>query len=359
MMQRRLIAAVAALILVAAAEGGPAQAPEGLRFEELSPGIFAALQPEQRRFDDSNSLVLLGGNEVIVVDAQADPGAVRELIRWIEAQTTAPVTMVINTHWHGDHTQGNAIYRDEYGDRLEIVGHASLVEDVPARASEFVDERVAYFDAELPAARERLGRGVFRDGSAMSAAERDEQAAVIERAQAWLDANREARFLPPSRTFTTRQRLRRAGHAIELIHFRAHTRGDTVVWLPDAGIIATGDVLDDLPYVGHGYPRSWRAALQTLREMPITTIVPGHGPVFTGLDQLENIAGFLGAVIETAEAAVAAGTSLETTIESADLRIWRDELARDEAGAEFFDQVLGETIERAWLEARGELDDEE
>ncbi len=131
------------------------------------------------------------------------------------------------------------------------------------------------------------------------------------------------------------------------------------MWLPDAGIIATGDVLDDLPYVGHGYPGSWREALGMLREMPITTIVPGHGPVYKGFAQLETVAGFLHAVIETAEAAVASGTSLEEMIENADLTAWRDQLARDEAGAEFFDQVLGEALERAWLEARGELDEEE
>jgi cyclase len=359
MMQRRFTAAVAVLTLLAVAGEQPAQSATALRFEELAPGIFAALQPDQARFDDSNSLVLIGAQEVVVVDAQADPDGVRQLISWIGEQTAAPVTMVINTHWHGDHTQGNAIYRDAYGEDVEIVGHRSLTEDVPARASEFVDERIAYFDAELPAARERLARGVFRDGSPMSETEQAEQAAVIERAQAWLEANRGARFLPPSRTFGMRQRLRRAGHAIELIHFRAHTRGDTVVWLPDTGIIATGDVLDDLPYVGHGYPLSWRAALQTLREMPITTIVPGHGPVFTGFGQLENVAGFLDAVIETADAAVAAGTSLETTIERADLTAWQNRLARDAAGAEFFDQVLGEAIERAWREARGELDDDE
>ena len=48
---------------------------------------------------------------------------------------------------------------------------------------------------------------------------------------------------------------------LELRHYRAHTRGDTVVWLPQQGILASGDLLDDLPYTGHGYPRSWRAAL--------------------------------------------------------------------------------------------------
>jgi len=351
---RLTLAAIAALAIAT-----PGRAQEGAypwRMEEVAAGVFAALQPADARFDDSNSTVILGANEVVVVDTQADPAAVKALIAWIGSVTDVPVRLVINTHWHGDHTQGNAIYRDVYGEDLEIIGHASLVQDVPGRAAAFVSERTAYFDAELPAAHERLQAGVFRDGSVMSDADREEQRAVLARAEAWLSANRGARFVAPNRTYGSRQRLRRAGRTIDLVHFTGHTRGDTVVWLPQDGVALTGDLLDDLPYAGHGYPTSWRDALAALRELPIEVTVPGHGAVFRDGRKLDAAYGFLDALITQTAAAVAAGQDLESTVATISLESWRDRLASDEVAAQFFDQTLGEAIERAWLEARGEIE---
>ncbi len=91
--------------------------------------------------------------------------------------------------------------------------------------------------------------------------------------------------------------------AVRVKHWRAHTWGDSIVYLPDSGVLVTGDVLDDLPFGGHGYPSSWVAALEEL------------------------------------------GT-------------YRQQLAGDDPIAgRAWDNFMPPTIERAWLEARGELPD--
>jgi len=350
------IAFATVAVLVAAQPSTAQESAYPWRMEEVAPGVFAALQPTATRFDDSNSTVIIGGNEVVVIDAQSNPDAVRSLIAWIGTATEVPVRLVINTHWHGDHTQGNAIYRDAYGDGLEIIGHGSLEADVPDRAASFVSERTAYFDAELPAARERLEQGVFRDGATMSPADKIEQAAVLERAEAWLAANRDARFVVPSRTYSSRQRLQRAGHTIDLVHFEGHTRGDTVAWLPREGVAITGDLLDDLPYAGHGYPSSWRDALAVLREWPIRVTIPGHGPVLRNSDKLEAVHDFLDALVGETAAAIASGSAPESVLDAMATGPWRERLASDEIAAGFFDQTLPEAVERAWLEASGEIE---
>ncbi len=348
---------LAAAIALSVATPSPAQEDAyPWRMEEVAPGVFAALQPVESRFDDSNSTVIIGTNEVVVVDTQSDPAAVMSLIDWIGGVTDAPVRLVINTHWHGDHTQGNAIYRDIYGDDLEIIGHSSLEQDVPERAAAFVHERTAYYDAELPAAYNRLEQGVFRDGTPMTDDDKVEQEATLARAEGWLAANRGARFVAPNRTYSMRQRLRRAGRTIDLIHYEGHTRGDTVVWLPQDHIALTGDLLDDLPYTGHGYPTPWRDALAALRDMPIEITVPGHGPVFRDGNKLDAVHGFLNDLIVQATVAAEAGQSLQATVDGIALDSWRDRLASDDIAARFFDQALGEAVERAWLEARGELE---
>jgi glyoxylase-like metal-dependent hydrolase (beta-lactamase superfamily II) len=351
---RVLAACLATLSLTAAGQAREADYP--WQIEEVSTGVFAFLQPTATRLDDSNTAVILGANEVIVVDAQSDPAAVRAVIAWITATTDAPVTLVINTHWHADHTQGNVLYREAFGDAVDFIGHQSLIEDVPARAATSIQQRVEYFETELPGARERLERGVFRDGTAMTDLDEGEQRAVIIQAEAWLAANRDAAWVLPNRPYGSRQRLRRAGRTIDLIHFEGHTRGDTVVWLPEEGVAITGDLLDDLPYGGHGYPSTWRAALERLREMPIVATIPGHGRVFRDATKLEAIHGFLDKLITDVTRAAEAGQTLEATTAALDLAAWRDQIADDVMAADFFDQTLPEVIERAWLEARGEIE---
>jgi glyoxylase-like metal-dependent hydrolase (beta-lactamase superfamily II) len=350
---RVLAAATVALSLAAPTQAQQADYP--WRVEEVAEGIFAFLQPAATRLDDSNTTVIVGTNEVIVVDAQSDPAAVHSVIAWIDSKTDAPVTMVINTHWHADHTQGNVLYRDAFGDNIEIISHQSLVQDIPERAAAGVQEQVEYYEAELPAARERLTQGVFRDGSTMTDLEKGEQRAVIIQADAWLATNRDSRWALPNRPYGLRQRLRRAGRTIELIHFEGHTRGDTVVWLPEEGVAITGDLLDDVPYAGHSYPSTWAAALATLGQMPIRTTIPGHGPVFRDGAKLEVVQGFLDDLVAQVAAAIAAGHDLETTVAMVDLAAWQEALASDVMAADFFDQVVGEAVERAWLEARGEI----
>jgi len=324
--------------------------------QQLADGVWAATQPAERRFDESNSLIVLGDEGVTLVDTQSNPDAVRDLLARVREITPLPVVRVVNTHWHGDHTQGNAIVRAAFPD-VDIVGHVTLVQDVPERAAGFVAERLDYYDAELPGAHARLERGVFRDGSAMSDEDRAAQAAAIARAEAWVEANRGAEFLPPTHTYENRVDLKAGAHTLQLIHVRAHTRGDTLVWLPDEGILATGDVVDDLPYIGHGYPAEWVEALTRVLQLPVRVVVPGHGPVFEGTGQIETVRGYLGALVGQVRGAVAEGYDLETTLAGLGLGRWRTALARDATGEEFFDAVLPEAVERAWLEARGEIED--
>ena len=80
-------------------------------------------------------------------------------------------------------------------------------------------------------------------------------------------------------------------------------------------------------------------------------IVPGHGPVFEGREQMQHVTGFIGALVRGANDAVAAGKTLEQTQSDLDLSEWRDKLGRDEASQRFFDQTLAEAIERAYTEA--------
>lgn len=335
-----LSAALAALVATAHAE---------MSVERLAPGVYALLQPHDERFDDSNSLVVVGAREVLVVDAQAHPERVRAVIASIRGLSDAPVTTVINTHWHGDHIQGNAVYQQQFGPEVTFLGHETLVADVPQRAATALRERLERYRAAIPDAEAALALGRDRAGAPLDAEGRRQQRAAIDRAQRWVERNRDARFVAPTRTYTCESDLQVDDKTVQLRHCNAHTRGDTVVWLPNERIVATGDVLDDLPYVGHGDPRGWLDCLDAIAALDAELYVPGHGPVLRGPQKLHAVRAYLSSLLQHAQSARAAGLPLAAAVASFDGSAHRDALAGDDAAAQrFFDATLEEALARAW-----------
>ncbi|MFE6820792.1 MBL fold metallo-hydrolase, partial [Streptomyces sp. NPDC057675] len=86
----------------------PAAPPGPPRTEELAPGVYAYIQPDGG-WCVSNSGVLIGDDGVTVVDTTATEDRARALRAAVGALSPAPVRLVVNTHFHGDHTFGNAV----------------------------------------------------------------------------------------------------------------------------------------------------------------------------------------------------------------------------------------------------------
>jgi len=162
---------------------------------------------------------------------------------------SAPITTVVNTHANGDHCYGNQLVVD-----AEIISSR-------AAAEEMGEVRPALLAGlnNAPGDVGELFRGFFGsfdfDGIELTL---------------------------PTRTFEGRLDLEVGGRAIELIEVGpAHTRGDTLVHVPDARTIYTGDILfiGGTPIVWAGPLSNWVAACDLILSMDVETVVPGHGPV--------------------------------------------------------------------------------
>jgi cyclase len=91
----------------------------------------------------------------------------------------------------------------------------------------------------------------------------------------------------------------------------AHTTNDSIVWIPDRGVVFTGDLLFNggTPFALMGSVSGWIEVLQTvLRPLGAATLVPGHGPVCVPEVIEENLA-YLRFVQDSAQAARSAGLS--------------------------------------------------
>ena len=263
----------------------------------------------------------------------------------------------MNTHWHSDHVSTNHLWKERY-EELRVVGHESLPTDFAERTRPSITEQVERLQTQLPAAEEALAEGRGLGGQELDEAQRQTQRQAIDDAGALLERLRGTTIAEPDITYSQKLVLRRTTGDIELLHFRGHTRGDTVVWLPGQQILATGDLLDELPFGGHGYPSSWLAALERLRELEPRLVVPGHGPVQVGTERLDLAIELWSTLIAHYSRANERGDTFEAATEALDLSDLRDRFcAGDEVAERNWRGFTPASQQRVWQEIRQEIDE--
>jgi cyclase len=79
--------------------------------DKVADGIYAALARPQI-MTNCNAAIFVNSQDVLVVDAHSKPSAAAALIAQIRKEvTTKPVRYLVNSHFHWDHTQGDASYK--------------------------------------------------------------------------------------------------------------------------------------------------------------------------------------------------------------------------------------------------------
>jgi cyclase len=234
--------------------------------QEVADGVFAYIQPDGTWWIN-NTGFLVGPQGVISIDACSTERRTRAYRHAIEAVTAAPVRTLVNTHHHGDHTFGNCLFPG-----ATIVGHERAREEVIA----FGPPR------ELP----------FWDHGE------------------WGDLTLD----PPFLTFTDSVTVHAGDLRAELRHVgtAAHTTNDVIAWLPEQSVLFCGDLVFNggTPFLLMG---SVSGAIEVLEDVvaPLgaATVVPGHGPVFSGDEPIRATLDYLRFVLDVAERGRQAGVS--------------------------------------------------
>lgn len=357
------------LAITASPAGMPlaAQAPEypGPAFTrtEVAPGVYAFVFRNQLGNEgavDGSSVAIINDDDVVVVDAQWSPATTRRVLADIRRLTDKPVRYVINTHWHGDHWFGNQAYREAFPG-VEFIAHENTLADMTTQ--EVPDLRRTWTETlpqEVAGLEERYRRGIRRDGKPFTGSDSAAVRALLPALRWDIGALKEVTPVLPTLTLTDSLVLRRGERTIVVRHLgRGNTRGDLTVWLPRERVLVLGDLMvHPTPYSFGSYLSEWIGTLRSLRTLPAVAIVPGHGEVQHDWSYLDQLVELFGSTLTQARDAVAKGLDLEATRKAVDLSAFRARFTRgDELIGRAFDAFFATpAVERAWLEARGELD---
>ncbi|MEK9501503.1 MBL fold metallo-hydrolase [Gaopeijia maritima] len=261
--------------------------PAGIfRFEPLDDGVWAALvlpRPEAWAF--ANSLVVIGDDGVLVVDTQQSPTAARALVERIREWTDLPVRWVVNTHWHGDHHYGNVAYRDAWPD-ARFLAHPATVDGMRSEGAAQREAEMGRLPGSIADAERWLEAGALPDGRVVEGELREGLEYSLRLRRSYLEELRTLEFVEPEPWVSEIRRIDVGGRVVELHPLGpAHTGGDVVVRIPDAGIAAVGDLLEStaLPWIdGMASATGWAAALDALAELDDRIHLPAHGEIDRG-----------------------------------------------------------------------------
>jgi cyclase len=266
---------------------------------ELGDGLHAYLQPDGGWGWSNAGLVTAGGTSLLV-DTLFDLNLTRAMLDEMRAITDRhPIDAAMNTHANGDHCFGNELLPAG----TEIYATAAAAAEMPEAPPQALD---ALKHADLgPEFRRYIG-DIFGPFSFT-----------------------DIELRPPTATFEGRHELRVGDRAVELLEVGpAHTTGDAIVHVPDAGVVFTGDILfiGGTPIMWRGPVSNWLAACDRILETGARTLVPGHGPV-TDAAGVEDVRRYLTYVRDEATARFAAGMEAEQAADDIDLSAfagWND-----------------------------------
>jgi cyclase len=219
---------------------------------ELGDGLFAYLQPSGG-WGWSNAGLITANGTSLLVDTLYDLHLTREMLDSMAAVLERhPIDAALNTHSNPDHCFGNQLLPAAAEIYASAVSAAEMQEVSPQLLQE------------------------LKTAPGMTA----EMAAFMDRAFGPFDFEG-ITVRPPTQTFAGRLDLQIGDRGVSFVELGpAHTGGDTIVHVPDAGVVFTGDLLfiEGTPIVWASLS-NWITACDRIIELGANVLVPGHGPV--------------------------------------------------------------------------------
>lgn len=270
------------ILLIQGCKSERSKKVESINFEfvELGNGIYSCIH----KFGGKaicNVGIVDNGNETIIFDSFLSPDVAEELLNALQEFSLSPVKYVVNSHFHNDHIRGNQVFPKE----VRIIS--------TTKTKELIEQeeplQIAYEKENAPA---RLS---YYD-SLYQAFKGDINSREYQQIQMWkpyyetlVNSHLKVKTRLPNLFVDSIQNFDGPKRKIQLISKgQGHTESDLVMYLPDNGVLFTGDLIFNKchPYVAHGNISKWNAWLDFMDSLEVSTVMPGHGEI--GTNELIN-----------------------------------------------------------------------
>jgi len=246
-------------------------AEKKVTFERLSEHAYAYTAE-----GDPNTGIVIGDDAVLVADTQATPVMAQDVIRRIREVTDKPIKYVLLTHYHAVRVLGASAYGAQ-----QIIASQDTYDLIVERGEQDMKSEIERFPRLFNAVESVPGL-------------------------TW-----------PTLTFKGEMTLWLGKLEVKIMQLgRGHTKGDTVLWLPQDKVMLSGDLVEygATPYCGDAYYQDWPATLDALAAFNPEKLVPGRGAALKTSHQVaDGIAGtraFVSELFNQVKLGAAAGKDL-------------------------------------------------
>jgi glyoxylase-like metal-dependent hydrolase (beta-lactamase superfamily II) len=225
----------------------------------------------------------VGDDGIVIVDDQYAPLA-DKIQAALKGVTDKPIRFIINTHYHGDHTGGNAYFQKQ----APIIAHDNV--------------------------RKRLEEG----------------STVGNLGSVTMEAKPQPKEALPIITFDHDVTVHLNGEDIRALHFPSgHTDGDSIIFFPKSNVVHMGDdfVRYGFPFIDLGGGGSVEGMIAAMEEVvpklpPDVKVIPGHGAV-SNLDDVRDYVKMLKETRAVVEKGVQQGKTLAQLQQEKVLEPWK------------------------------------
>jgi glyoxylase-like metal-dependent hydrolase (beta-lactamase superfamily II) len=267
---------------------------------------------------DPNTGIVVGDDAVMVIDTQATPAMAQDVIKRIREVTDKPIKYVVLSHYHAVRVLGASAYQPEH-----IIASQDTFDLIVERGEEDKASEIGRFP--------RLFCNVE----------------TVPPGLTW-----------PTLTFTGKMTLWLGKLEVQILQLgRGHTKGDTVVWLPQERTLFSGDLVEfgATPYAGDAYFKDWPNTLDKLAALKPLALVPGRGAALTNerevADGLAGTKSFVSELYASVAAAAHGGGDLRAVY-----RETYERLKPNYGDWVIFDHCMPFDVTRAFDEATAHAD---
>ncbi|MBE0364954.1 hypothetical protein PULV_a3251 [Pseudoalteromonas ulvae UL12] len=264
-------------------------------------------QAEKLKYYDSNQIIITGTQCLAIFDASGDFSQVENMAKKIKLHFKQPVCYLIASHHHDDHLLGMAVLQKLFPS-AKLITHQALYASFTVYQQAF-EKQLATYQQSITLNEQRLSTLELKPEQQHEWTEKLLQAK--RRLKRWQTLSLNL----PDIAVDTDTELDLGNLRIQIMPRSSHTLGDLMVYLPHSQTLLASDIGDPLPYLGDANIQQTIHTLNTLLDLEIKTLIPGHGSQVTK-EQLKITQSFILAIDNHASAAVKNDLDEQTMLES-------------------------------------------
>ena len=276
-----------------------------VQWQPLNDHIVFVQQEEKLKYYDSNQVILSGTQCLAIFDASGDFSQVESMAKKIKQHFKQPVCYLIASHHHDDHLLGMAVLQKLFPN-AKLITHHTLYSSF-ALYQQALEKQLLTYQQSIALNEQRL--------SALEPEQQHEWTEKLLQAKRRLKRWQTLTLNLPDIAIDTNTEFDLGDFRIQVMPQTSHTSGDLMVYLPDSQTLLASDIGDPLPYLGDANVKQTIQALNTLLNLEIKTLIPGHGGIVSKA-QLKMTHSFVLAIDNHASAAVKNNLDEQTMLDS-------------------------------------------